>query len=121
MEQLRYGPQMEESLQAPRKWKMSEGAKTGTDRLIYVSEESDTTSLGRGRQGSSKWPEDQQFQVISHTVITPYSFILETMPLCVCVCVCAHAHACVLGEGQVDKGAETPANDFKPSRGDDGV
>ena len=37
------------------------------------------------------------------------------MPLCVCVCVCAHAHACVLGEGQVDKGAETPANDFKPS------
>ena len=41
--------------------------------------------------------------------------------LCVCVCVCAHAHACVLGEGQVDKGAETPANDFKPSRGDDGV
>ena len=69
--------------------------------------------------------EGQQFQVISHTVITPYSFILETMPLCVCVCVCvcvcACAHACVLGEGQVDKRAETPANDFKPSRGDDGI
>lgn len=33
---------------------MSEGAKTGTDHLIYVSEEFDTTSLGRGGQGSSK-------------------------------------------------------------------
>lgn len=43
--------------------------------------------------------------------------------LCVCVhayvCACTHTHA--LGEGQVDKGIETPASDFKPVRGDDGI